>query len=275
METIAHSDVDSGGFVHNKEAHSSGVAWGAVLGGAFVAAAFYLILLALGAGFGLSAVSPWSNAGASATTLETGAIVWLVFTEVMAAALGGYLTGRLRIKWASIHTDEVHFRDTANGFLAWAVALVLSVSFLLSTAASIVGGHGQLRSSAESAPATSVVDPNAYFVDKLLRSDRFGSENSDIVARAEAGRILAKGLHKEPFPAADQDYLARLTAAKAGINSSEAAKRVSDVIAEVREAEETARRLAARLLVWTFFALMMGAFSASSPYLNCPIFRVI
>ena len=34
------------------EAHSSGVSWGAVIGGAFVAAAFYLILLALGAGFG-------------------------------------------------------------------------------------------------------------------------------------------------------------------------------------------------------------------------------
>ena len=43
------------------EAHSSGVSWGAVMGGAFVAAAFYMILLALGAGFGLSAVSPWSR----------------------------------------------------------------------------------------------------------------------------------------------------------------------------------------------------------------------
>ena len=39
-------------------------------------------------------------------------------------------TGRLRTKWALIHTDEVYFRDTANGFLAWAVALVISVTFL-------------------------------------------------------------------------------------------------------------------------------------------------
>ena len=38
------------------EAHFSGVSWSAVIGGAFVAAAFSLILLALGAGLGLSAV---------------------------------------------------------------------------------------------------------------------------------------------------------------------------------------------------------------------------
>ena len=55
----------------NKEAHSSGVSWGAVIGGAFVAAAFYLILLALGAGLGLSAVSPWSSVGASASAVGT------------------------------------------------------------------------------------------------------------------------------------------------------------------------------------------------------------
>src|SRR5277367_3315556 len=96
---------------------SAGVSWGAIIGGAFVAAAFYLILLALGAGLGLSSVSPWSNIGASASSVGTAAIVWLILIEIIASALGGYLTGRLRTKWAVIHSDEVHFRDTANGFL--------------------------------------------------------------------------------------------------------------------------------------------------------------
>src|ERR1700743_3772697 len=82
------------------EAHWSGVSWGAVIGGAFAAAAFYLILLALGAGMGLSSISPWSNVGASASTVGTVAIVWLIFIEMVASALGGYLTGRLRTKWA-------------------------------------------------------------------------------------------------------------------------------------------------------------------------------
>src|ERR1035438_3044911 len=58
----------SGTVPQSREAHSSGVSWGAVIGGAFVAAALYLILLALGAGFGLSAVSPWSDVGLNAST---------------------------------------------------------------------------------------------------------------------------------------------------------------------------------------------------------------
>src|SRR5450755_2790207 len=133
----------SGEMNHKSEAYSSGVSWGAVVGGAFVAAAFYLILLALGAGFGLSAVSPWSNVGVSASTLGTATIVWLILTEIIANALGGYMTGRLRTKWALIHTDEVYFRDTANGFLAWAVALVFSATLLASAAASMAGSFAK------------------------------------------------------------------------------------------------------------------------------------
>src|ERR1700681_4507323 len=96
--------------------YAPGVSWGAVIAGAFVGAALSLILLALGAGFGLSAVSPWANIGASASTFGSAGIVWLILIEIIASALGGYLTGRLRTKWALIHTDEVYSRDTANGF---------------------------------------------------------------------------------------------------------------------------------------------------------------
>jgi hypothetical protein len=240
-----------------KEAHSSGVSWGAVIGGAFVAAACYLILLALGAGFGLSAVSPWSNVGASASSVGAAAIVWLILIEIVASALGGYLTGRLRTKWALIHTDEVYFRDTANGFLAWAVALVISVTFLASAAASMVGA------TAVGATNAGATDPNAYFVDALFRSDRTAPENKDVAVQAEGGRILANGLRQNQMPAADQNYLARLTAAKTGISLQEAETRVSDVIAEARQTEDTVRKATAHLLLWLFLALVMGAFSAS------------
>lgn len=246
------------------EAHSSGVSWGAVIGGAFVAAAFYLILLALGAGLGLSAVSPWTNVGASASAVGTAAIIWLILIEVIASALGGYLTGRLRTKWALVHTDEVYFRDTANGFLAWAVALVISVSFLASAAASMVGDGAQLRSSGgNGVAATNAVDPNAYFVDTLFRSDRPDTANKDVAVQAEAARIFANALRQNQIPAADQSYLARLMAAKTGISQTEADKRVSDVLAEARQAEDTARKVTAHLLLWFFLALLIGAFSAS------------
>ena len=104
------------------EARSSGVSWAAVIGGAFVTAAFSLILLSLGTGLGLASVSPWANTGVSASAIGASAIVWLIMMQLIASAMGGYLAGRLRTKWTSIHTDEVFFRDTAHGFLAWAVS---------------------------------------------------------------------------------------------------------------------------------------------------------
>src|ERR1700674_4118032 len=123
----------------NNEANPSGVSWAAVIGGGFVTAALSLILLALGTGLGLSSVSPWSNVAVSPSTIGTAAILWLILMQIMSSSMGGYLAGRLRTKWANIHTDEVYFRDTAHGFLAWAVALVVTAAFLTSAATYMVG----------------------------------------------------------------------------------------------------------------------------------------
>jgi hypothetical protein len=246
------------------EAHSSGVSWGAVIGGAFVAAAFYLILLALGAGLGLSAVSPWLHVGASASAVGLAAIIWLIFIEVIASALGGYLAGRLRTKWALIHTDEVYFRDTANGFLAWAVALVISVTVLASAAASMVGRGAEVNSTAETArTVTDLVSPDGYYVDALFRSDHTGSESKDISVQSEAGRIFVNALRHNEMPAADQNYLARLIAAKTGMSQPEAEKRIAEVLANARQTEDITRKNTAHSLLWLFLALLMGAFSAS------------
>jgi hypothetical protein len=106
------------------DAHTSGVSWGAVIAGAFGTAALSLMLLALGTGVGLSSVSPWANTGASAAAVTWAAIIWIVVMQVISSGVGGYLAGRLRTRWRNVHTHEVFFRDTAHGFLAWAVALV-------------------------------------------------------------------------------------------------------------------------------------------------------
>ena len=49
----------------------------------------------------------------------TAAAIWLVVTQWLSSAFGGYLTGRLRTKWVGIRTDEVLFRDTAHGHGRW------------------------------------------------------------------------------------------------------------------------------------------------------------
>ncbi len=110
------------------DSNSSGVSWGAVIAGAFVAAALSLALLALGTGIGMSSISPWANSGASAAKVSGGAIVWFVAMQLIAFSIGGYLAGRLRTKWVNIHTHEVYFRDTAHGFLVWAVGTVITAA---------------------------------------------------------------------------------------------------------------------------------------------------
>jgi len=249
------------GYFSGSEANSSGVSWRAVVGGAFATAALSLILLALGAGFGLSSVSPWSNVGASPATVGTTVIVWLVTAEILASAAGGYLAGRLRTKWASIHNDEVHFRDTANGFLAWAVALVLTVTFLASAAASMAGAVENAGATSER--ATSTTAPYSYFVDTLFRSDHPAAENNTGSAQAETERILSHALRQREIPAADKNYLARLISSRTGIEESDAEQRISSVISDARQTQDAARKETARLLLWIFLALLIGAFTAS------------
>ena len=250
------------------EAQSSGVFWAAVIGGAFVAAALSLILLALGAGLGLSSVSPWSNVGASASTISTAAIAWLILMQVISSSMGGYLAGRLRTKWANIHTDEVYFRDTAHGFLAWTVALVVTAAFLTSAATYMVGGAASSAAGGAAIAAGGQadgreLDSNAYFVDTLFRSDGVKPDPNDASLHGEVGRILAKSLRQGDLPAADKSYLTQLVAARTGLSRTDAEKRVSDVVAGAQEAADTARKAIAHALLWVFLALLIGAFCAS------------
>ena len=116
------------------------VSWAAIAAGAVAAAALTLVLLAFGAGMGFSAVSPWGNSGVSARTFEIGTGLYLIVVAMLASTIGGYVAGRLRTKWVGVHTHEVFFRDTAHGFLAWALAAVLGAAILTAAASNIAGG---------------------------------------------------------------------------------------------------------------------------------------
>src|SRR6266481_2836472 len=175
MQTVSETVV--AGRKNVVESAVSAVSWPAIIAGAFAIAATALILLALGSGLGLSSVSPWYNSGSSATTFGVWAAVWLIVVQWLSAALGGYLTGRLRTKWVGVHTDEVYFRDTAHGFLAWAVAAVIMAAALSSAASSAVGNAVRATGSVATAAAqgagaaaaqSSGIDPMGYVVDTLF-----------------------------------------------------------------------------------------------------------
>ncbi|ENZ8442106.1 hypothetical protein ACHA9J_006231, partial [Klebsiella oxytoca] len=123
---------------------ASAVSWGAIFAGAAAAASLALMLLMLGAGLGLTSISPWENHGLAAGTVGIVAIAWLTFTQIVASGMGGYLAGRLRTKWVDTHTNEIYFRDTAHGFLTWAVALLVSAVLLTTTISSLIGGSAKV-----------------------------------------------------------------------------------------------------------------------------------
>jgi hypothetical protein len=189
METIVERNVVYGNPGANNSATSaSAVSWGAIIAGAVAASALSLILFILGIGLGLTSVSPWSQEGISAEALGVSTILWITFTSLVASALGGYLTGRLRTRWVSVHTDEVYFRDTAHGFLAWGLSTLLTATlFTTTTAALITGGVKAGAAVAGGAAETAVTaatsgaaagagamaddenGPLAYFTDSLFR----------------------------------------------------------------------------------------------------------
>jgi hypothetical protein len=294
------------------ESSASAVSWGAVIAGGIVAAALSLALVTLGSGLGLSSVSPWENAGASAKTIGIAGAIWLAFMQLVSASLGGYIAGRLRTKWVNVHTDEVFFRDTAHGFLVWALGLVMTASFMTSAVTSLVGGGAQagadaltasgVVTAAASRPATGngsvpgTSDPNAYWVDQMLRTDKptgdttagaaatpsaaappasappadLSPRANDVALRAELGRILSVGFRNGGLAPADRAYLAQTVSARAGLSPADADKRVADVISrataaadEARAAADKARKAAAYFSLWIFISLLIGAFCAS------------
>ena len=241
--------------------HSAGISWSAVIAGAFVTAALALILLSLGAGFELSAVSPWSDFGEFSSKAGAAAIVWLIATQVIASAMGGYLAGRLRTKWHAIHSDEIHFRDTANGFVMWAVSMVVAVAFLGTAAVSMAGGS---RSNGQNATAGRNADTiESYFADRLLRSDHPGGAVGDPAAYTEARLILETDLHRHEFPQSDTSFLASLVSLRTGLSEPAAQTRVGEVVNDLRVTEDAARKATSHLLLWAFLALLIGAFCAS------------
>src|SRR5215203_1166588 len=130
MATMAVADLT--------QTEQSTVSWGAVIAGGIAAAALSLFLLALGVG--LSSISPWSDQGVSATTFKVGTGIYIVCVAMLSSAVGGYLAGRLRATWAGVHNDEIYFRDTAHGLLAWAFATILGATALGAATTHIVAG---------------------------------------------------------------------------------------------------------------------------------------
>ncbi|TPI57647.1 hypothetical protein FJ417_21305 [Mesorhizobium sp. B3-1-7] len=283
--TNAFSGVDEPAAI---ETSSSAVSWGPIVAGAFAASTFTVVLMLVGSGLGLTMMSPWGSA--SLTTFAVSTAIWLVIVQWLSSALGGYIAGRLRTKWVNVHTDEVYFRDTAHGFLAWALATLLVATVLGSAISGIVGAGTQAATGLLSGAATgaasraSAQSPSAndlagYFVDSLFRPadnaaaaapPAAGAPQNNADTTAQASRILAVGAANGEMSADDKAYLARLVASRTGLPQADALKRVDDVLARIEDAKnkaktaaDKARKASATTALIGALSLVIGAFIAA------------
>ncbi|PLZ02700.1 hypothetical protein CY652_09195 [Burkholderia sp. WAC0059] len=282
-QPLTHYPTDATGM----ESARSAVSWAAVIAGAVIAASVSVMLLTGGTGLGFLSMSPWRNTGASGSALAIGSIVWLLITQIIAYGVAGYITGRLRTKWTDAASDEIYFRDTAHGFLVWALSAVVGLVLLGSTVTSVLSGTaraGATLAGAGAGAATAAAGQAAhgdtdnlsldYFTDALLRpNDPSGSASQGDV-RQETSRILARSLVNGQLSDADRSYLVKIVAQRAGVDEATAQQRLTQVETQAkqaaqeaeqkaREAADQARKAAAAFSLWAFASLLIGAFVAS------------
>jgi hypothetical protein len=272
--------------------HEGAVSWGAVFAGGVGAAAFALILLTLGTGLGLTSISPWSSGTANAKAFGFAAVIWVCVTSILTSGLGGYLAGRLRRRWLAVEIDEIQFRDTAHGFLSWAVATLFTAAILSSPVSGIVraGTQAAAVTGAESgygamqrgnAMAAMNTWPLGYFVDSLFRLPAgsppatTAGATGNIEPRQEAARIfLNSAATGDQLSQEDTAYLGRLVAQHTGLTPDAAQARVAATYASflqkvtaidaaAKDAADKARKVTIGASLWLFVSLLMGAFSAS------------
>src|ERR1700722_12044614 len=235
-----------------EEPSAAGISWAAIAAGAIVSCALTLVVLAFGVGLGLSVVSPWGGAGVSATTFKIGTGLYLVVVAMLSSSIG-------------VRGDEVYFRDTAHGFIAWAFATVIGAALLATPASSLIGGtaNGVARGTTTTA---SQAGPMDGYVDTLLRSNAPAAQNAGNApdSRGELVRLFTSSFRNgSDLKPADREYVSKVVAARTGLSQPDADKRVDEVVTQAKSDTDPARKAAAQLAFWLTASLLIGAFCAS------------
>lgn len=251
------------------------ICWGAIIGGAFAAAGMTIILATLGTATGLAMVTPWSVSGVTAGTFKIAAGGYLVLTAIISSVVGGYIAGRLRSKWIDAPRQEVLFRDTAHGMIAWAFATIALVAVLGMGTGSLVssGVSGLFHGASQSSSTAAAIAPTDYYVDTLLRpatsTVATASSNSGptdpTATRREVSSIFTRsfgaGANLSPT---DRSYLVQVVAQRSGMSEADADKRVNEVITQAKTYLDNARKYSIAFALWVTVALFAGAFAAAA-----------
>ncbi|MBB5696338.1 hypothetical protein [Muricoccus pecuniae] len=260
------------------------VSWGAVIAGAVVALTIGLMLNALGAGIGATAVDATARGTPSASSFGIGAAIWVLVSNLIGLATGGYVAARL--SGTSDNTD-----GTLHGLAVWGTTFLISavllgnlVSGIASTAtagaSSLLGGAARGAGSAVSAVGQQVANrtdtgtlqsATQGLVDRVQGALSGNGGNPAAMTsdqrKAEIGTLVTRRVTDGQLSQSDRDRLNQLVAAEYNISPQDAQSRVQQAEQQAtqaaRQAEETARRAAdaaasgASVAAFSVFGIML------------------
>ena len=264
------------------------ISWGAIFAGALVAVAVGAMLNILGVAIGATAVDAVQRDTPSASTFGVAGAAWLLVSNLLGLAVGGYVAARL-----SGTSDK---RDaTLHGIAVWATAYLVSaillhgaVSGAMSTAgqavSSIAGGASQAVATVAGGAAQGATQGasqgGGIDAEGLVQRARVALSGPTDVSRMtteqrgmEISSLLTKRVSSGNLSDGDRTRLNQLIGAEAGISEQEAGQRVQayeqDAQRIAQQAEQRARQAAdaaakgaAVASFWLFAALLLGAIAA-------------
>jgi hypothetical protein len=235
------------------------VDWAAVLAGAFIACAIFVVLTTFGSAIGLTLTSPYPGSGFSGKVATWVIGIWELWVAVSAFAVGGYLAGRLRHRVYDATEHESDVRDSAHGLLVWAIAALLGSWIVTMTARDLA--HA-VSGGPDRTPIAGKADPARYAADAMLRTDKPTPGGYDEPLHKEVASVLAAYATGVTITQDDAGYLTRVTAAHAGLPQGDAEQRVRTAVQQVRDNANRARRTGVMLAFLTAVSLAVGAAAA-------------
>ncbi len=247
----------------------SHVDWGAVLAGTVLAAAISTVMTAFGAAIGLSATSPYYGQGwnGSATAVALATTLWVLWISISSFAAGAYLVARMRRLTFDSSTHEREIRDGVHGLLVWAAGALL----LAYLGASAVAGVAKPAQStvAVGASGVEVSGEMPYIADQVLRNANPGAPALDSGFRDQINRSFSAAALNGAMPADERAAVIGEIAARTGITTQDAGKRVDDALLRIdalrdkmRAAADKARRAGVLVAFLAGVSIIIGAAAA-------------
>jgi hypothetical protein len=236
------------------------VDWCAVIAGALIACAIFVLLTTFGSAIGLTLTSPYPGSGFSGRVATWVTGIWEIWVAVSAFAVGGYLAGRLRHRVYDATEHESDVRDSAHGLVVWAIAALLGTWIVTTTARDVA--HALNGGGGDRTPIAGKADPARYAADAMLRTDKPTAGGYDEPLHKEVASVLAAYGTGVSITQEDALYLTRVTQAHSGLAQPDAEKRVSAAVGQVRDNANRARRTAVMVAFLTAVSLALGAAAA-------------